>query len=114
MKTTIRFNFEQNDGAPYSGAIVKMYLDRSFTVDGRFISNKEVRDYSNSYGVVELDVEPSTADPSGENYYHLEIIYDRVYKTSVIVPESSEVLDYNDLEKYLLPFERPDFLGGSC
>lgn len=113
-KTTIRFTFERADGTPYEGAIVKMYLDKSFFSNGTFVSNKESRDYSNSYGTTELEVVPSTTDASGDNFYHITIIYDRVYSRKVVVPESTEVIDFNDLQEYLFPFERPDFLTGSC
>lgn len=114
MKTSIRFNFDREDGTPYEGAIIKMYLDKPFVCDGVYVPNREIRDYSNSYGIAELEVVPSTKDPSGENYYHLTVIFDRVFTKSVIVPESDEVINFSDLQDYLLPFERPDFLGDSC
>lgn len=112
MKTTnVKIQIIDQNGQPYEGAIVKARLEKPFFYQGIYINNYEYREFSNSLGVVELDLVPSTYDSSGENFYTVEIVYDTVIIKKVIVPESDKTLYLDELEEYKYPYERIDFVG---
>jgi hypothetical protein len=113
-RTSINIKFEDKYGQPYQGALVKARLKNAFYIDGLYVGTNEIREVSNAYGMVELDLIPSELDARGENYYTIEIIYDYAEIKKVKVPVSSLALFLNTLDEYLEPYERVDYLGDDC
>jgi hypothetical protein len=112
MDVTVFGKIRDNDGNPAPGAIIKFALEKSFSSGGIYHHNNERRAVTNKYGLFEILLPPSTLDPSKENYYIMTIVYGNVTTSRVIVPESTEEINFADLAGYKFPYERHEEIGG--
>jgi hypothetical protein len=99
-------------GKPYEGAVIKVYLAAPMVVTDNIVGTELLSTFSNSYGIFELDLVPSGADErNAENYYIFEIIKENTQYYRRFIPVSSIPLDFEDLPEYVLPGQRPLYIG---
>lgn len=110
--TTVRGTLRNAFGKPYEGAVIRVYLNSPLYYQGNIIGTEMLETFSNSWGVFELDLVPTSMDEkNSENYYVFEIIKDNTQVYRKFIPQTDKVIDFDSLEDYVSPGLRTLYIG---
>jgi hypothetical protein len=99
-------------GTPYEGALIRIYLASPMVVTDNIVGTELLSIFSNSYGRFEVNLVSTGADErNSENYYVFEIIRETTQYYKKLVPATNITLDFEDLPDYVLPGQRPIYIG---
>ena len=112
-RTTIHGTIRGVDGNPVDGALIEAQLINQMVGERGIVGNEPQKTHSNAWGKFWFELVPNSYDGSKpNNYYVFKIISGNTNYYYKLVPDTADVLTFDELPEFTAPDKRPTFIGG--